>query len=85
MSWEVLILSLPKWKLKRQPSNQQNRIVLTEESDVVPMTDDVLVNTVIVLVFLPPIPYDYSLMPTESNTYHTPCYKLDTEKTAPVS
>lgn len=49
------------------------------------MTDDVLLNTVIVLVLLPPIPYDYSLMPAESNMYHTPWYKLDIENTAPVS
>lgn len=52
---------------------------------MVPMTDDVLINTVMVLVFLPPTPYDYSLMPIESNMYHTPLYKLDIEKTAPVS
>lgn len=76
---------LPKWKRKRRPSNQQNCIALREESDVVPMTDDVLINTVMVLVFLPPTPYDYSLMPIESNMYHTPLYKLDIEKTAPVS
>lgn len=49
------------------------------------MTADVLLSTVIICIFLSPIPSDYSLMPPETSMYDTPWYNLDIEKIAPVS